>query len=43
MYAVINDKTGLIVGKFKTAQAARNKRDRLDEIHGGCNFSVVAA
>lgn len=40
MYAVVNDKTGLIVGTYSTIRRARIAVDRMDSAHGGYNFSV---
>lgn len=34
MYQVINTRTGLVVATCRSAQAARNKRDRLDLAYG---------
>lgn len=39
-FKVINLKTGLVVKTFRTAQAARNFRDRADLQHGAINFTV---
>lgn len=39
-YQVIDRHTGTIVGTFKSKQAARNKRDRLDLQYGAVRYSV---
>ena len=39
-FQVIDRRTGLVVGSFKSKQAARNKRDRLDLAYGAVRYTV---
>ena len=39
-FQVIDCRTGLVVGSFKSKQAARNKRDRLDLAYGAVRYTV---
>jgi hypothetical protein len=39
-YQVIDSKTQQVVGSFKSANAARAKRDRLDAQYGAVRFTV---
>lgn len=39
-YAVIDTQTQAVVGRFKNKQAARNKRDRLDQAYGAVRYTV---
>lgn len=39
-YQVIDTRTQTVVGTFKSKQAARNKRDRLDLAYGAVRYTV---
>lgn len=39
-YQVIDTRTQQLVGSFKSKQAARNKRDRLDQAYGAVRYAV---
>ena len=40
MYTVIDRQTGKVMGVYKTAQAARRRRDKLDLEYGACRYVV---